>query len=90
LTTSLTEKWYSQQVDYTNAFAQAELKEEVYIEYTQFFRPKSKDNRCLKLKKSLNRLKQAPQTFFEKLKAGLEQRQWKDHEVDPCLLYKSK
>jgi Reverse transcriptase (RNA-dependent DNA polymerase) len=40
--------------------------------------------------KSLYGLKQAPHTFFEKLKAGLKQRQWKQHDVDPCLFYKSK
>jgi Reverse transcriptase (RNA-dependent DNA polymerase) len=49
------------------------LEEEIYIEYPQFFGPKSEDNRCLKLKKSLYGLQQAPRTFFEKLKAGLEQ-----------------
>jgi hypothetical protein len=44
LTTILTEKWYSQQVDDTNAFVQAELEEELYIEYPQFFGPKSKES----------------------------------------------
>jgi Reverse transcriptase (RNA-dependent DNA polymerase) len=61
------------------------LEEDAYIEY-----PIVNDNCCLKLKKSLYGLKQAPRTFFEKLKAGLEQRQWKQHDVDPCLFYKSK
>ena len=41
LSTVLTEGWATRQVDYTNAFAQATLKEEVYIDYPCLFGPKS-------------------------------------------------
>jgi hypothetical protein len=40
LSTVLTENWSTRQVDYTNAFAQAELKEEVYVECPKLFGPK--------------------------------------------------
>ncbi len=42
----------------------------------------------LHLLKSLYGLRQAPRTFFEKLKRGLEERGWKQSIVDPCLFLK--
>ena len=69
--TVLTEGWSTRQVDYTNAFAQADLKEEVYLEYPRMFGPKSGTNKVLRLLKSLYGLCQAPRTFFEKLREGL-------------------
>ncbi|KAI2509164.1 hypothetical protein MHU86_5283 [Fragilaria crotonensis] len=89
LSTVLTEGWTTRQVDYTNAFAQAELKEEVYVEYPRLFGPKSGTDKVLHLLKSLYGLRQAPRTFFEKLKAGLEERDWRQSEIDPCLFMKS-
>ena len=83
LSTVLTEGWTTRQVDYTNAFAQAELKEEVYVEYPKMFGPKSGPDRVLHLLKSLYGLRQAPRTFFEKLKSGLEERGWKQSAIDP-------
>ena len=88
LSTVLTEGWTTRQVDYTNAFAQAELKEEVYVEYPRMFGSKSGAGRVLHLLKSLYGLRQAPRTFFEKLKAGLEERGWQQSVVDPCLFLK--
>jgi hypothetical protein len=89
LSTVLTEGWTTRQVDYTNAFAQAELKEEVYVEYPRMFAPKSGGtNRVLHLLKSLYGLRQAPRTFFEKLKSGLEERGWQQSAIDPCLFLK--
>jgi hypothetical protein len=88
LSTVLTEKWTTRQVDYTNAFAQAELNEEVYVEFPRLFGPPSGEDRVLELKKSLYGLRQAPRTFFEKLKAGLEERGWTQSVVDPCLFLK--
>ena len=88
LSTVLTEGWTTRQVDYTNAFAQAELKEEVYVEYPRMFGSKIGSGRVLHLLKSLYGLRQAPRTFFEKLKAGLEERGWKQSVIDPCLFLK--
>ena len=47
LSTVLTEGWATRQVDYTNAFAQANLHEEVYLEYPKMFAPKSRANLVL-------------------------------------------
>ena len=70
LTLILTKKWVTKQVDYTNAFAQAALAEEVYIETPRCFEHKDNKN-VLKLNNSLYGLKQAPKTFYEKLRDGL-------------------
>ena len=83
LSTVLTEGWATRQVDYTNAFAQAEFKEEVFLEFPRLFGPKSGSNVVLKLLKSLYGLKQAPRTFFEKLRAGLLERGYTQSLVDP-------
>jgi hypothetical protein len=76
LSTVLTKNWSTHQVDYTNTFVQAELKEEVYVECPTLFGPQSGTDKVLHLLKSLYRLCQASRTFFKKLKAGgLEERQ---------------
>ena len=85
----LTEGWTTRQVDYTNAFAQAELKEEVYVECSRLFGPQSGTDKVLRLLKSLYGFRQAPRTYFEKLMAGLEERGWNQSEIDPCLFMKS-
>ena len=89
LSTVLTEGWSTRQVDYTNAFVQADINEEVYLEYPRMFGPKSGTNRVLKLNKSLYGLRQAPRTFFEKLRAGLLERGYIQSQIDPCLFMKN-
>ena len=88
LSTGLTEGWATRQVDYTNAFAQANLNEEVYLEFPKMFAPKSRSNVVLKLVKSLYGLRQAPRTFFEKLRDGLLERGYIQSKNDPCLFMK--
>ena len=87
LTLILTKKWVTKQVDYTNAFAQAALAEEVYIETPRCFEHKDNKN-VLKLNNSLYGLKQAPKTFYEKLRDGLIEREFKQSLLDPCLFMK--
>jgi Reverse transcriptase (RNA-dependent DNA polymerase). len=71
LTLALKHGWSTRQVDYTNAFAQADIQEEVYIEPPRGFSGQDGLDKVLKLRKSLYGLKQAPKTFFDKLRAGL-------------------
>ena len=52
------------------------------------FGPKSGSNKVLKLLKSLYRLRQAPRTFFEKLREGLLVHGYIQSEIDPCLFMK--
>ena len=88
LTMVLSKDWVTKQVDYTNAFAQATLEEDMYIESPKGFSRRDKVDKVLKLIKSLYGLKQAPKTFFEKLRRGLLQRGFTASELDPCLFMK--
>ena len=65
-----------------------DVKEEVYVEYPRLFGPKSGTDKVLHLLKSLYGLRQVPRKFFEKLKAGLEERGWNQSDIDPCLFLK--
>ena len=88
LSTVLTEGWTTRQVDYTNAFAQAELREDVDVEFPKLFAPSGGGDWVLKLLKSLYGLRQAPKTFFEKLREGLLERGYTQSNIDPCLFMK--
>ena len=88
LTMVLANGWVTRQVDYTNAFAQAELGEEVYIEPPKGFQRKDKRDLVLKLLKSLYGLRQAPRTFFDKLSSGLLERGFIQSNLDQCLFMK--
>jgi hypothetical protein len=85
LTMVIQNGWATKQVDYTNAFAQAEMKETVYIEAPKLFCPISGKHLVLLLLKSMCGLKQAPRTFYEKLRDGLLERGFTQSEIDPCL-----
>jgi hypothetical protein len=88
LSTVLTEGWHTRQVDYTNAFAQAELHEEVYVEQPKGFKLQSGTDKVLRLLKSLYGIRQAPRTFFLKLREGLIERGYTQSAIDPCLFLK--
>jgi hypothetical protein len=88
LTMILSNEWSTKQVDYTNAFAQAEIQEEVYIDPPKGFGGADGIHKVLRLLKSLYGLKQAPKTFFDKLKAGLEERGFQQSQLDACLFMK--
>jgi hypothetical protein len=74
LTLVLREGWSTHQVAYTNAFAEPELKKEVYVEPPKYFAPVNGTDLVLHLINSLYGLKQASKTFFEKLRDGIVQR----------------
>jgi hypothetical protein len=88
LTMTLANGWATRQVDYTNAFAQADLKEDVFVELPRDFAASEPGDYVLKLNKSLYGLKQAPKTFFDHLKTGLIERGFKQSAVDSCLFMK--
>jgi Reverse transcriptase (RNA-dependent DNA polymerase) len=77
----------SVQVDYTNEIAQADLKEEVYIDVPKGFSYRNVDaDTDLKLEKSLYGLVQAPCTFYEYLSGHLRQLQCESYSlIDSCL-----
>jgi Reverse transcriptase (RNA-dependent DNA polymerase) len=56
---------------------------------SELFGPQSGTDKVLHLLKSLYSLCHAPRTFFRKLKASLEEHQWEQSEIDPCLFLKT-
>ena len=88
LTLILKNNWVTKQVDYTNAFAQATLREDVFIEPPRGFGRRDRVDMVLKLIRSLYGLKQAPKTFYEKLRDGLIERGFTQSKIDPCLFMK--
>ena len=72
----------SVQVDYTAAFPQAPLTEDVYVEMPRGFK---KSNQVYKLKRNLYGLKQAARNFFEHLKEKLESQNFRQSNLDQCL-----
>jgi hypothetical protein len=86
---TLANGWDTRQLaDYTNAFAQADIKETVFVELPCDFAASESGDYVLKLKKSFYGLKQAPKTFFDHLRTGLIERGFQQSAVDPCLFMK--
>ena len=84
----LTNNWTTRVIDYTNAFPQANIDTEIYVEPPALFGSRKGEDKVLKLRKSLYRLKQSPRTFYQHLSQGLKTRGWKPSEIDPCLFMK--
>ena len=75
----------TRQVDFNNAFAQADCKEEVYVECPRGFEPSEGEDMVLRLNKSLYGLRQAPKTFYDHMVSGLVAQGFKVSKNDPCL-----
>jgi hypothetical protein len=75
------------QIDFSNAFVQADLQESVYIELPTRFRSPtgSVGDYVLKLNKSLYGLCQAPKSWFDKLSAELHGLGFVPSSNDPCM-----
>ena len=84
----LTQNWVTRVIDYTNAFPQANIDTDIYVEIPALFGPKQKADKVLKLKKILYGLKQSPRTFYQHLSQGLINRGWTASAIDPCLFMK--
>ena len=67
----LTNNWTTRVIDYTNAFPQAVIDTDIYVEPPALFGSKSGEDKVLKLRKSLYGLKQSPRTFYQHLSQGL-------------------
>ena len=80
----------SKSIDFVLAFPQAELDVDIWMDLPIGFEPQGVNPNdtykyTLKLNKSLYGLKQASFNWYEKLKAGLEDRDFVPSEIDPCL-----
>ena len=88
LTMILAKEWTTRQVDYTNAFVQADIKEDMYVEQPKGFQRKDKNYMVLKLFKALYGLKQAPKSFYDKISEGLQEQEFTQSSLDECLFMK--
>jgi hypothetical protein len=73
------------QIDFSNAFVQADLQESVYIELPTGFGSPTSGDYVLKLNKSLYGLCQAPKSWFDKLSAELHKLGFVPSPHDPCM-----
>jgi hypothetical protein len=71
-------------IDFTQAFPQAKLKEDIYLRFPAGFEHKN-EKWVLKLKRNLYGLVQASQNWFLKLSAIYERLRFKQSKSDPCL-----
>ena len=79
-------------MDFSNAFVQAELKEDVYLTLPAMFagpNGESSQEVVMKLNRSLYGLVQAPMYWYNHLKASLEHKSigFTASTLDPCLFY---
>jgi hypothetical protein len=72
------------QIDFTQAFPQEKLKEDIYLRFPAGFEHKN-DKWALKLKRNLYGLVQASRNWFLKLSAIYERLGFKQSKSDPCL-----
>jgi len=71
---------------FSNAFAQAELKTPVYTQTpAKYHQPEWGPSPVLKLNRSFYGQVEAPRLWYEKLKKGLEDWGFTSSKVDPCM-----
>ena len=83
--------WATRQVDFSNAFVQARLKEEVYLDLPAMFSDENQNSTdegvVLKLNKSLYGLVQAPRSWYHHLQHGLANLDFVPSAEDPGMYY---
>jgi hypothetical protein len=80
--------WATCQVDFSNAFVQAALEEEVCLEMPAMFADKNllgSKATVLKLNKSSHGLVQAPRSWCQHLQKGLNDLEFKPSPLDPAM-----
>ena len=87
---SLNLGWVTKQVDFSNAFCQATLNEEIYITLPSYFESEegfTSHDACLKLNKSLYGLVQSPMYWFNFISKVFEDKGFRPSTHDQCLFY---
>ena len=80
----------SKQIDFSNAFVQAELVSPAHLEIPQGYESKESGDMVLELHRSLYGQIEAPKLWHEKLKNGMEAQGFKTSRTDPCLFISKK
>ena len=89
LVVSILLRWVTVSVDFNNAFVQATLDKPVWIHFPRGFQSqdKMKHTRCLRLKRGLYGMANAPRLFYDHLFGALiDQLGFVPSDIDPCLL----
>lgn len=81
--------WETSAIDFSSAFVQAILKIPVWIHLPRGFQSSDGKKKCLRLKKSLYGLSEAPRLWYLHLfNALINKLKFTQSKFDPCLLYK--
>jgi len=80
--------WLLYQLDVKSAFLNGELKEEVYVEQPQGFVIQGEEEKVYKLRKALNRLKQAPRAWYSHIDNYFNESGFKRSKNEPTLYVK--
>ena len=85
--------WIEEMVDIEATFLEADLNEDVFIEFTEgltdfgYMTPEEQKGKCIKLEKTMYRCVQSPRAFFKELSIHLKKIGLKQCIADPCLWY---
>ena len=74
-------------LDFNQAFTQADIKSDVYMEIPAGYKNMN-NNYVLKLKKNFYGLSDGNLTWYEHCTKGLKARGFESSKIDPCLFYK--
>jgi len=77
--------WVTANIDFTNAFVQADMDRPTWIHMPRGFRSTNGPNTCLRLLKSLYGTSRGPRLWFEFLSRGLRKLGLKPSDNDPCV-----
>ena len=84
---TLTQKWHLICVDFNDAFAQADLKDPVWIHLPRGYISESTTPACLRLKKAS--MVSQPKLWYQYLQKGLIEDNFQQSAHDECLFFKS-
>jgi hypothetical protein len=91
LTHAIINKWHTRQIDYVQAYTQAEVETEMYMEIPKGYKiDDPSDDFVLKLNKNIYGQKQAGLVWNKHLVQRLEKVGLKQCETDPCIFTKGK
>lgn len=82
-------EWETCSIDFSNAFVQAELKAPIWIHLPRGFHTAGQAKTCLRLKRSLYGISEAPRLWHEHLLKALLELGLKQCQHDQCLFYKA-
>ena len=88
------EGWEVEMIDIEAAFLEAELDEDIYIEWPEgveefgYFAPNEMEGRCLKLERAMYGCVQSPLMFFKTFSKHLQLLGLSQSLADPCIWYK--